>query len=153
MVGKENTKKTLKAGNRLRISICFAILLALIIISLLLPHGAMRFGNKQLKYETVDSSAEREKGLSGRTGLGTDQAMLFVFDHADKYCFWMKDMKFSIDIVWLDSTKKIVHFERNVSPETYPNAFCPKQNARYVVEVNAGTVQNTGLKTGDKINF
>src|SRR3990167_108779 len=148
---KVNSIEKFGSGKNLRILIGLAILLALIVISLFMPNSAMRFGSKHLKYEIVDTSAEREKGLSGRTSLGADQAMLFVFDTADKYCFWMKDMKFPIDMVWLDSSKKVVHMEQNVDPSTYPHSFCSETGALYVVEVNAGIIQKTGLKTAAKI--
>lgn len=95
--------------------------------------------------------AEREQGLSGKVGLGARQAMFFVFDNDDRHGFWMKDMLFSIDIVWLDAEYKVVHIQNNATPGSYPNVFFPDKPARYVVELNSGTALNLSLKEGDQV--
>ena len=60
---------------------------------LILPNG------KRLNLEVRDDEIGRVQGLSGRSSLSESSAMLFVFDiESDRYCFWMKDMKFDIDI-------------------------------------------------------
>lgn len=100
----------------------------------------------------ADTAAETEQGLSGRQDLPSDQAMLFMFNKPDIRCFWMKDMKFNLDMVWLDHNKQVNAIEQNVSPGTYPDSFC-HVNARYVLEFNAGTVRQLGLKIGDKFRF
>ena len=97
---------------------------------------------------------EQRQGLSGRTGLDTDQAMLFTFDTPGEQCFWMKDMLFSIDMVWLGSDKKINTIESNVSPSTYPDQnFCPDQPAQYVLEFAAGTAETNKWQTGTQFSF
>ncbi len=85
---------------------------------------------------------EREKGLGSRVELASGRGMLFIFDDRGEHCFWMKDMKFPIDIVWLDETKTIIAKEVNVSPETYPRSFCPGQPSKYVIEVKSGVASN-----------
>ena len=102
---------------------------------------------------TVDNPETREKGLSGRESLEENQAMLFTFDYADKYQFWMKDMKFPIDIIWLDENSRIVHIEENVSPDTYPKTSFPPQESLYVLEANAGFSDKNHLEVGKIINF
>lgn len=96
--------------------------------------------------ERADTEASRKKGLSGRDSIGAKDAMLFVFDKPGQRCMWMKDMKFSIDMVWLDASKRIVAIEHNVSPDTYPKNFC-HDNAQYVLEFAAGTAKRLGLST------
>ncbi len=96
-----------------------------------------------------DTDALREQGLSGRSGLGKGQAMLFVFDRPDKVGFWMKDMKFSIDILWLDEDLRVISFEKGATPESYPKAFYPSSPAKYVVELPAGTLDSLSTKIGD----
>lgn len=96
--------------------------------------------------EVVDTAELQQLGLSGRQDLGDNSGMLFVFDDSSiERCFWMKDMNFAIDMVWLDSDKKVVHIENDVAPETYPNSFCPDQPAKYVLEVNAGRAEQLGI--------
>ena len=106
-----------------------------------------------IQLEVVDSEDRRERGLSNRENLARNQGMLFIFDSPDEYCFWMKDMKFPIDIIWLDSDKKIVGIEHKVSPDTYPKSFCPSKPSLYVIEVEDGLARRARLKLGQQINF
>jgi uncharacterized membrane protein (UPF0127 family) len=98
--------------------------------------------------------ANLKSGLSGRSSLSESSAMLFVFDiESDRYCFWMKDMKFDIDILWLDSKKRIVDAKYAASPSSYPEEFCPKSAARYVLELPAGQALKNGLIIGVQTKF
>jgi len=65
--------------------------------------------------------------------------MLFVFENPGIHGIWMKDMKFPIDIIWLDKDMSVISKELNVSPDTYPQVFYPSREAYYVLEVKAGT--------------
>ena len=99
------------------------------------------------------TDAERELGLGGRDSLSPETGMLFVFDHAEKYGFWMKDMKFAIDIVWLDENLRVVHVENSLLPETYPKIFSPGENSRFVLEVAAGIAQKNNYSDGQILDF
>jgi uncharacterized membrane protein (UPF0127 family) len=112
-----------------------------------------RIGEGYFSFEVADSSAERTLGLSGREQLPDTEALLFVFESADKHCFWMKDMKFSIDILWFDENKNLVYEKRNVSPETYPESFCPDLLTKYVAEVAAGIAEKNQIKLGDHLDI
>lgn len=100
-----------------------------------------------------DTPELRTKGLSGRSSLGTDEVMLFAFERDGRNFFWMKDMLFSIDIVWLDSDKKVIHIERDAKPESFPKSFGPDADSKYVLEFKEGVAESIGLKVGDIINF
>lgn len=102
--------------------------------------------------EMVTTYDQRQKGLSGRSSLAPDRAMLFVFDAESRRCIWMKDMQFPIDIVWLNGNKKIVAIERNVSPATYPSSFC-HDDSHYVLEFAAGAVDAAGLRIGEHVRL
>jgi uncharacterized membrane protein (UPF0127 family) len=104
------------------------------------------------KAEYATTAQTRMKGLSDRENLEAHKAMVFVFDSSERQCFWMKDMRFPIDIVWLDGSKKVIKIETNISPQTYPNSFCA-DNTKYVIELNADAASQTGLKIGDPIQF
>lgn len=108
-------------------------------------------GSRQL--EVVDTDETRGKGLGNRTNLPLGQGMLFVYDDASIHCFWMKDMKFPIDMIWLSSDRTVVHVERNVSPDTYPKSFCPGSAAQYVIELNAGQAAELGISVGNRLRF
>ena len=134
-----------------------ASLAVLVLLALFFGHNSKQptiiVGNKAFSVLVSDTDKLREQGLSGRDGLAEDQAMLFIFDKPDMLGFWMKDMKFSIDMLWLDSNYRVVSFERNVSPDTYPKIFFPKALSRYVVELSAGTLASLGVKEGDEVSF
>ena len=109
--------------------------------------------DKQISLIVVNNSESRVRGLSGVESLPENSAMLFVFDEPDKYGIWMKDMKFPLDIFWLDENKKILYLEHDVSPQTYPKVFTPSQKSLYVIEANAGFAEKNNLKVGKVLNF
>lgn len=111
----------------------------------------LRLGDKNFTVEYARTEAERSKGLSGRSEIGENNAMIFVSDKDQLQCFWMKDMRFAIDIIWLDANKRIVATEQNVSPSSYPESFC--HNGQFVVEVAAGEVVRLGLNNGAAARF
>jgi hypothetical protein len=118
----------------------------------------LKIGQITLNVEIADTEAERVQGLSGREKLGESEGLLFVFDREGYYSFWMKDMKFPIDMAWLDKNKRIIYIEKNVSPETYPKIFyAMKDNipipSLYVLETNANFFENSKIKIGDFAEF
>ncbi len=113
------------------------------------PHVTVHLGDGVFAAKVANTEVAREKGLGGTLNLRNDQAMLFVFDNDSKWPIWMKDMNYPIDIVWLDSNKKVVYIVKNAPPESYPyEQFTPKENARYVVELSAGTVSQKSIDIG-----
>lgn len=98
--------------------------------------------------KTVD---EQRQGLSGRASLAKRDGMLFMFDTQEEQCFWMKDMRFPLDIIWVDESLKVTAVRSNVQPSTYPDAFCAE--ARFVIELNAGQAAQAGLTTGQRLTF
>ena len=101
----------------------------------------------------ADTDELKKRGLGDRNSLGEKEAMLFVFNEDEKHYFWMKDMNFPIDIVWLNADKKVIYIERNVATSTYPEVFGPKEKSRYVIELNAGISDKVKLQAGDVFNF
>jgi uncharacterized membrane protein (UPF0127 family) len=108
---------------------------------------------QNIKIELAKSDAEKEKGLSGHAELRPDEGMLFVFQKPDIYAFWMKDMNFPIDIIWLSEDMKVVYIKKDARPESYPGAFTPDQKAKYVLEVSSGFSEKNNLKIGDSAEF
>lgn len=105
------------------------------------------------KVQVADDEEEQARGLSGTANLASDEGMLFEFA-ADLYWpFWMKDMNYPIDILWMDSGRRVVYIEQNVSPSTYPQVFTPDTSARYALEIPAGSVAKYGLEKGQTANF
>jgi uncharacterized membrane protein (UPF0127 family) len=108
--------------------------------------------NKFKTYVAIDA-IDQEKGLSVFNKIKSNEAMLFVFDNPQRYSFWMKDMKFSIDILWLDQNKKIVDIKKDVSVYSYPSKFTPISDSLYVLEFNTGIADKLNIKIGDICNF
>lgn len=110
-------------------------------------------GESKLKIILADSEDKRIQGLSNRESIHEDQGMLFLFPEAGHHGIWMKDMKFSIDIIWLDEKFQVVDFIEDVRPESYPHIFKPKKPAKYVLETNSGFVKMNGVKIEDQATF
>jgi len=102
---------------------------------------SIKAGEQIILVEVSDTSILRTRGLSGRKSLKEGRGMLFVFDKLAKYGFWMKDMNFPIDIVWIDGLKQVIGAESNISPESYPKIYLPKAPVLYVLELPANTYQ------------
>ena len=105
-----------------------------------------------MNLEEVTTEAGFQKGLSGRVSLPSNQGMLFNFKEIDRHCIWMKDMKFNIDIAWLDASAKVIDVKENVSPDTYPESFC-QDNTAFVIETKAYTAKAVGITPGAQINL
>ncbi len=103
--------------------------------------------------EVAQTDAEKSLGLGDREGLNDNAGMLFTFTKPSKQYFWMKDMKFSLDIIWIDENKKIVGFVENAKPEDYPEAYPSPENVSYVLEIRSGEVKNRNIKIGDSAIF
>jgi len=97
------------------------------------------------------TEAEQQKGLGGLHILPADQGMLFLFPQSQELCFWMKDMHFPIDIIWLSTDKRVTFIKSSVSPDTYPASFCA--TGRYVLELNAGQAARNHLLLGQQVSF
>ncbi len=105
-------------------------------------------GETKIAVEIADDDTERARGLSGRAALGENQGMLFIFDAPGDYGFWMKEMRFPIDIIWIDVNWQIVGITTNVSSNSYPQVFYPPLPIKYVLEVNAGFIAAHNIVVG-----
>ncbi len=101
----------------------------------------------------ADNEEERSKGLSGVESLKEEEGKLFIFDKEGRYGFWMKDMLFPIDIIWIDNSGHVVHIEESVLPDSYPTIYSTPVSARFVLEVNAFFVDTFNVDIGDKVSI
>lgn len=113
----------------------------------------LRVDGKTLSLEIAATAAAQEQGLGGRPGMPDNHGMLFTFAQPNEQCFWMKDMRFPLDIIWLNSAKQVVYMQANLSPGTYPEKFCPSSPARYVIELNAGQAAQLGIRSGQTLQL
>ena len=105
--------------------------------------------------EVADTMASRELGLGGRSGLSEKEGMLFVFGSMAERTFWMKDVRFSIDIIWIAGDKVIGFAEKTTphtdQPLTKIARYASPEAVDRVLEVSAGTVERLGIVAGDDV--
>lgn len=109
--------------------------------------------NIKLTVDIADEPYEQTRGLSGRKYIAKDEGMIFIFTRSLIPAFWMKDMKFALDIIWIDSKNTIVGIEKNVLPETFPKTFAPPSPVKYVLEVNSGWSDKNKIRQGDGLKL
>jgi len=106
-------------------------------------------GNNIFYSEIVRDADKMQGGLGGRSSLCQSCAILFQFSTAGKYTFWMKDMRFPLDIIWV-SNGRIVYLEKNVS-EKFSGIMVTPVDADWVIEINSGVSDKLGIKIGDSV--
>lgn len=106
-----------------------------------------------IKAEVAHSEEDKVNGLSGRDCIGPSQGMLFVYKQSGNYPFWMKDMRFAIDIIWINSGHRVVKVQPFAAPATYPKTFQNDQPAKYVLELKGGQAAKVGIRLGSHLQF
>ncbi len=151
------TAKTKLAPKRSLAYVVMMVALAATIFGVLaLPHHSatsriVKMGATNYELEIASTDSAREQGLSERTSMPNDHGMIFEYQHQNIPCYWMKGMRFSLDIIWVNNSHQVVYVEHNVSPQTYPRTFCPNQPAQYVIELNAGQART--IHTGQMLQL
>lgn len=138
----------------------FSLFLLFILSVLFLPNKSNYFNNYnkirvKIKNKTytlfvADTKEKKGKGLSNIPSIKNNQGMIFIFDKSDYYNFWMKDMNFPLDFIFLQDNK-LVDFLLNVSPDTYPQTFTSKIPADRIIEIKTGEIKK--IKIGDEVKF
>ena len=116
----------------------------------------LAIGSTAIRVEIADTEQSRTRGLSGRSSLDPDKGMLFVFPKANYYTFWMPDMNFPLDIIWMDQNKIVVGVSQDLPPlqdKTKPIYYVPPKPSQYVLEVNAGFAKKFGIKEGNAVTI
>ena len=124
------------------------------------PESALvSIGDATYTVDLAVTPEERQQGLSGREHMPQDVGMLFVFEEERPLNFWMKEMRFPLDIIWIDAQCRLVEVAANVPtpPPNASNAEIPRVQspspARYVLELNAGEAARNGLRAEDAVEF
>ncbi|MFH1832619.1 MAG: DUF192 domain-containing protein [Candidatus Levyibacteriota bacterium] len=113
--------------------------------------------DKQIFVVTVaKSDLDKEKGLSVKNSIAQNEGMLFPFTKEDYYAFWMKDMKFSIDIIFINKNRIITIYQSVPAPKSPSESltlYKPEKPADMVLEINAGLSQKYNFKKGDEVKI
>jgi uncharacterized protein len=113
----------------------------------------VKVGDAEVQAEVADTPAEQAKGLSGRPPLAADEGMLFEFAGSSRQAFWMKEMRFPIDIVWIDKGRvsqvsPSVPAPKPGTPDSELPLYRPRQAIDSVLEVRSGWARANGVAPG-----
>jgi len=117
--------------------------------------GYIIIDNFKVYVDIALTDKQKQDGLSVKNFMKETEGMLFFLGEPTKASFWMKNMHFPIDIIWLDENFSIVHIERELKPCTvafYCPSYTPEKESLYVLETTAGFANNHNLKIGDRID-
>lgn len=103
--------------------------------------------------EVANDKETHKRGLMFREDIPQDGGMIFIFERMGWYPFWMKNTPTSLDIIWLDNNKKVVHIEKSTKPYSESSIAPNDEYALYVIELLAGSADKIHLKVGDKFKF
>jgi uncharacterized membrane protein (UPF0127 family) len=118
---------------------------------LTLPHGQV------VKIETMIADMDRLRGLMFRTSLAPDHGMLFVNPKMGNYAFWMYQILFPLDVIWIGSDRRIVEIVENIPPCKTTAKDCPRYGggklAQYMLALGAGSIKKYGIEVGQTIQW
>lgn len=129
-------------------TLCFLLSLTYFVVKPPYPTRVV-VGGIRYDIEVADTEEERSRGLGGRASVCRHCALLFVFPEKGRWAFWMKEMRFPIDIIWI-AGDTVVDIERNI-PSSSTAVFRPDAESDRVLEVNGNGAD--GLLTGDKVRY
>jgi uncharacterized protein len=112
--------------------------------------------NFELIADLAITNDQQIKGLDVKDQLRENEGMLFVEKQPARYDFWMRGMKFPIDIIWLDSDRTVIHIEHNLQPcvsDLDCSLHSPDKDALYILETVAGFSQKHNVETGTHMDF
>jgi uncharacterized membrane protein (UPF0127 family) len=118
----------------------------------LTPRVEAQIGSRKFTLEVADTPDKQTKGLMFRRELPSSEGMIFIYESEKINSMWMKNTYIPLDMIFLDKDKKVVGILENVPPLTLDSRRVDKPS-RYVIELNAGTVKEVGLKVGDLVKF
>jgi uncharacterized membrane protein (UPF0127 family) len=101
----------------------------------------------------ASSSEQQSLGLGQRDSLPAGEGMLFPFSAPGNYGFWMKDMRFPLDMVWVLPDKTVAGVTADIPADSYPTVFFPPLPISYVLELNRGDAAALGIATGTQLVF
>jgi uncharacterized protein len=115
-----------------------------------LPATQMQIGPRQFTLEKAVTFSQQEMGLMRRDGMPQDHGMIFIFDRTQPQHFWNKNVRFPLDLLFLDHDARIVSIQ-NMQP--YDESGTQEVDAQYVIELNAGVPASIGVKVGDMLTL
>ena len=142
--------KTLRS-RRIKTALLLLMALPALVAAQGLPRVPLYLKHKEIQVEVAKTPEDREKGLMGRTHLGENEGMLFIFEREGYHGFWMKNTLIPLSIAFVDRKCRIVAITdmEPLTLETRP----PPQPVLYALEMRKGWFLANGVKAGDSIRF
>jgi len=125
------------------------------VLSVFKKNAIVTIDNQSFNVSIANSEKDREIGLSETKSLDQNQGMLFLFNNPGYYSFWMKNMKFPIDIIFINNDQ-IVTIHDNaqiIKAQENPMLYTPTQSSDKVLEIQAGISEKYNFKIGDKVKY
>lgn len=114
-----------------------------------MPLMELTAGFHRIEAEVAASDRDRQLGLMNRREMPPQRGMLFVFDHENTHCMWMRNTLLPLSVAFMDAKGVIINIE-DMKPQTEDN-HCAKVPARYALEMNVGWFAQRGIKPGMKL--
>jgi uncharacterized membrane protein (UPF0127 family) len=156
MQNPNEAKKTVSVPKKILVVVLGAVLVMVVgsVVWRATTGTHLRVTGHIYKLEVARTTAQQEKGLGYRDNMPADHGMLFLYAKPGMYCYWMKGMRFSLDIIWLNADKQIIKIEPDLTPASYPRAYCPAgPDSQYVIELDAGQAAATHMRLGQQLQF
>src|SRR3989338_913412 len=146
----------MKKREIITVVIIVAAIVAIVFLIMNFSKSEVCFRSHCFDVKIADTPELREKGLMFVKSLPEKKGMLFIFPESGKHSFWMKNTLITLDMIWIDAGKEIVFIKGNVQP-CLANEVCvgivPNRDAKYVLELKAGSVDRIGLQVSDVLSF
>lgn len=147
----ERVLSLIRDNLKLAIGALVVFIVVVLLISLLLSrkNATVTINDQEFNVKVAKTEAQKQKGLSGANSIGEKDGMLFIFDTPDHYSFWMKDMKFPIDIIYINGDK-VVTVIRN-APTQDLKTYQPESPSDKVLEIQAGLSEKYKIDKGSSV--
>jgi uncharacterized membrane protein (UPF0127 family) len=114
---------------------------------------AIRINGTRYSATVADTPVKRAIGLMFRESLPQNHCMLFVFGSPGRHSVWMRNMRFPLDVLWLNRQGVVIDTAAEITPSASLldcRRYSPKAEAAYMIELNAGEIRRKGIRTGSK---
>ncbi len=115
-----------------------------------MPMLELTAGFHRIEAEVAANDQHRQVGLMNRKAMPPQHGMLFVFNHENTHCMWMRNTLLPLSVAFMDASGTIINIE-DMQPQTEDN-HCARRPARFALEMNVGWFAQRGIKPGTRIN-
>jgi len=153
----ERASLFIKDNIRLLLGAIVVVFVTVLLITLFVSKKSTKviIGNQTFRVMVAKTDKEKQIGLSNKKQIAKDQGMLFIFDNSDLYSFWMKNMEFPIDIIYINGNKVTTVISNAKVPSSNTNLmiYQPEDKSDKVLEISAGLSNKYNIKKGSTVTI